>query len=81
MIDELRGAHFVTKLDFDAGYHRIRVHPADVDNTTFRTHQGHYEFLVMPFRLTNAPNTFQSLMNIVLQSFLHKCVLVFSMTF
>jgi hypothetical protein len=49
----------------------------DIHKTTFRTHRGHFEFLVMPFRLTNAPSTFQALMNDVLQSFIRKFVLVF----
>lgn len=37
----------------------------------------HFEFLVMPFKLTNAPTMFQSLMNAVLQTFLRKCILMF----
>jgi hypothetical protein len=45
--------------------------------TVFRTHHGHYEFLVMPFELTNAPSTFQALMNDFFSNLLRRYVLVF----
>lgn len=49
--------------------------------TTFRTHQGLYEWLVMPFGLSNASASFQCLVNPVLSAKLRKFVLVFSMTY
>ena len=76
-IDAFRGAKYFTTLDLFSGNWKIEIDEQDKHKTAFVCEYGQYEFNRMPFGVTNAPSTFQRLMNWILNPVLYESVLVY----
>jgi hypothetical protein len=77
LFDQLAGARVFSKVNLRLGYHQIKIRPKDIRKTAFSTRYGLYDYLVMSFGLTNAPEYFMYLMNSVFLPELDKFVVIF----
>ena len=76
-LDALGGSQYFTTLDLLSGYWQIEVNQESKEKTAFTTFGGLYEFNVLPFGLTNAPSSFQRLMESVLRGLNYKIALCY----
>ena len=77
LLDELGGACWFSKLDLLQGYHQTLMKEKDMSKTSLITHRDHYEFHVIPFKLCNAPSSFQATMNSIFKPYFVNSLLSF----
>lgn len=77
MFHRLGEASYFSKLDLKTGFHQIRISPKDTNKTAFKIKYGHYEFLVMPMGLRDAPSTFQALMNDIFSDIIDDYLVIY----
>jgi hypothetical protein len=77
LLDAVAGSSYFTSLDLTSGYHQILISEEERPKTAFRTPFGHFQFKVLIEGLTNAPATFQMVMNSILHPYIRKFVVVY----
>ena len=77
LLDAPKKAQVYTKIDLRHAYHLVQIAEGDEWKTAFRTHYGSFEWLCMPFGLTNSPAAFQRFMNDIFGDLLDNCVIVY----
>jgi transposase InsO family protein len=77
MIQRTLGSRVFSKIDLKSAFNLIRIHEGHEHLTAFRTKYGHFEYLVMPFGLKNAPGHFQSFVNKIFGDIIDQGLLVF----
>ncbi|GBG89812.1 hypothetical protein CBR_g49663 [Chara braunii] len=77
LLERLGGVKYFSKLDLKSGYHQISIRSNDHYKSAFKTRYGHFEWVVMPCGLTNAPTTFQAAMTNEFRAMLDRFVLVY----
>jgi hypothetical protein len=77
LLDQLNGVKYFSKIDLKLRYHQVPIEPSDVWKISFKSKEGLFEWLVMPFRLANSPATLMRIMDDILQPFTNSYVVVY----
>ncbi|MBW0553719.1 hypothetical protein O181_093434 [Austropuccinia psidii MF-1] len=77
LLNVFNGSSIFSKIDFQGAYNLLEIKEGDEHLTCFRTKYGSFEYLVMLFGLTNAPASFQNLINDIFQDLLDVFVMVY----
>lgn len=77
LFDQLQGVAVFSKIDLRFGYHQLKIRATYIPKIVFRTHYGHYKFLVMLFGLTNVFAAFMDLVTHVFRTYLDSFVIFF----
>jgi hypothetical protein len=77
LLDAVAGSSYFTSLDLTSSYHQILISKEDRPKTAFQTPSGHFQFKVLIEGLTNAPASFQTVMNSILHPYIRKFVVVY----
>jgi hypothetical protein len=78
LFDKLKYAKVFSKIDLRSSYHKVQIKEEDINKMTFRTRYAHYEFVMVPFGLSNAPIVFMCLINGIFIKYLDKFDICFS---
>jgi hypothetical protein len=77
LLDHIKGVKFFMTLDLISGYHQVPMNSQDTWKTIFKTKFGLYEWLVMPFGITNAPTTFMKFINDIFRPHLRRFIIIY----
>ncbi|GIL46319.1 hypothetical protein Vafri_3330, partial [Volvox africanus] len=77
LLDKLKGSAYFSSIDLQQGYNQIRIAESDIPKTAFRTPFGHFEYTVLSFGLTNAPATFQAVMDRMFRPYINRFVVCY----